>query len=455
MKILNRQKGSILISLVLILPAILFVTATFLQLAVSSLRLAKKDQLFTQAQFATDAGIDRSLYEVNADDAWAGTSGEVELHNDGSVRTTYEVTVTNNGAESKTLTSVGRSYWPVSNSTAASTVRVESSLRPVSSGGFSVVTGVGGLYMSNSAKILGGNVQVNGEVRMTNGAQIGLSSSPVDLNVAHQNCPNPATASYPQLCGSGENGQPISIANLAHIYGDVKANNQTDDDGMTDPGLTASSGVIPEDLPIHDRDAQKASITSEQTGATASCSGNTSKTWPANLKINGNVTISTNCTVTVSGDVWITGTLTLSNQGTLVVSDSLGTTRPNIMVDGSPTSVTMSNNSELLSNDDDTGFQIITYWSEASCSPDCSDVTGTDLYDSRDDTTISMDNSSDAAETILYARWSRVSVSNNGQIGALVGQTVQLSNSAAITFGTSVGTETSYWVIDGYRKIFN
>lgn len=454
MKITNNQRGSVLIGLLIILPVILFVTAAYLGLSTNSLRIAQKDQFHSHSQFAADAGLDMGSYLINQEEDWDGTDGEIELHNDGNIKTTYSLTVTTNG-EDKTIVSEGKTYKPINSTTPKSSIKLSANMRKVDSGGFSVVTGVGGLYMSNSSKILGGNVQVNGEIQLSNTAQIGLSTSPVILNVAHQNCPNPATASFPRLCNQGENGQPISISNSARIYGDVKANNQTNGVGMTSPGLTASSGVDPQPLPSYDRDAQKAAITNNQTGSTASCSSNTVKTWPANLKITGNVNISNNCKVTVSGNVWITGRLTLSNQAQIIVSNSLGTTRPTIMVDGSGTSISFNNASEIVANTNNTGFRFITYWSSASCSPDCADVTGVNLSNSRNVTTIQMNNSANAAQSILYAKWSRVSVSNSGQIGALVGQTVQLTNSATITFGTSAGESTSYWVIDRVNRIFN
>lgn len=450
----HNQKGSILIGLLLVMPALIVMTAVYLELATSGLRVAQKDQTHTHAQLATDAGIDAALYEINQDQTWAGSVSEVEISNINNVRTTYQTTVVDNNADSKTVTAIGRTYRPATSTTPDSTVTIQADLRPVKSDAYSVVTGVGGLYMNNSSKILGGSVQVNGEIQMNNSAQIGLTSSPVTLTVAHQNCPEPATSAYPRICNSGESGQPITQNNTAHIYGDVKANNQTSTSGMSNPGLTASSGVAAQPLPAYDRAAQKAAVVNNQTGSAASCSGSTTKTWPANLKITGNVNLSNSCQITVTGNVWITGKLTLSNSTKLIVSDSLGSTRPVIMVDGSPTAVSLSNNTDLKPNVSGTGFQIITYWSRASCSPDCADVTGTDLYNSRNDTTIDMNNSSNAGSTILYARWTRVSVSNSGQIGALVGQTIQLNNSATITFGTSVGSSTQYWVIDGYRRTF-
>ena len=456
----KAQKGSALIPFIIVLPMLILIAGYAMSLAVSSYRLAKRDQLHTHAQFATDAGIDYALQQINLDQNWAGTGAEVELLNDGSIKTTYQITVDNPDPDNKTVTAIGRTYRPVNAATPESSVKILVNLRPIRSGDFSIVTGVGGLYLSNSAKIVGGDVFVNGEVSLINSAQIGLSTSPVNLDVAHQTCPNPPDATYPQLCASGENGEPITIQNTAHIYGDVKANNQVSTAGMSMNGLLASSGVTPQSLPPHDRDAQKAAVAETQTDAWASCDSNTEvRTWPANLKITGNVTIEKKCQITITGDVWITGNLDVSNSAQLIVADTLGATRPNIMVDGQ-LGASFINSAALKSNVSNTGMQIITYYSRASCSPDCADVTGTDLYNTRNDVTISLDNSAEGAQSVYYARWSRVQINNSGQIGALVGQTVELKNSGTVTFGTTTcGTPPcdaiTAWIIDGYRRIFD
>lgn len=454
----RRQDGSVLLAIILMLPFLILIAALYTELTVSSLQLARQDQMQTHAQIAADAGIDQAMQEINQDENWSGTGSEVEVQSlTNNVRTTYEVTVVDNGESEKIVTSTGRSYQG-SNSTPVSDVSLEVRLRSVTSGEYSVVSGVGGLEMNNSAKILGGDVFINGKISLTNSAQIGLSTSPVNLEVAHQSCPSPPDASYPDLCSPGENGEPITLSNSAHIYGNVQANNQLDGSDMSNPGLTASTGVTPQPLPPHDRAAQVAEINAADaanspdaiSGSSAGCSSG-NKTWPANLKINGNVRIRNSCVVTVEGNIWITGNLEVTNSARMIVSNSLGSTRPVIMVDGDEAS--FSNSSVLQSNSSDTGFMIITYKSDAPCSPDCTDVTGTSLYNSQNDTTISLSNSASGPNTIFYARWTKVDVGNSGQLGALIGQTVKLSNSGTITFGTSTGTGTKFWVIDNIRRL--
>jgi len=452
-KLLNQKDGSILLPLIIVIPFLILIIASYLQLSVNNYKVARIDQFHTEAQLGADAGADYAMGQISTNQAWTGTGGEVTLHSDSDSKTTYSATVTDNNADSKTVTIVGRTYRPATATSAITSVTIKVGLRPVRSGLYSVVTGVGGLTMSNSSKITGGDVYVNGEITMSNSSQIGLTTNPVNLFVANQTCPTPANATYPRLCNSGENNNPITLNNTAHIYGAVKANYQTDGSGMSNTGLIASSGVSHQALPAYDRNAQKSAVTSTITASAASCSGSQTRTWNANTKITGNVSISNNCVVTVKGNIWITGTLNMSNSTFMKVDNSLGSTQPVIMVDASG-GASFSNSSNLTSNSSNTGFEIITYASDASCSPDCSDVTGTDLYNSRNDTTISLNNSAQGAQTIFYARWSKVSVSNSGQIGALIGQMIDINNSGTITFGTSTGTGTTTWIISDYRRSF-
>jgi len=451
-KLRDNEHGMLILVFLIVLPFLILIATQYLRLSLTSFQVARFDQLHTEAQFAADAGADYAIEQISQDNTWLGTSGEVQLHSDSSIKTTYAVSVTNPDSNTKVLQVTGRTYWPANATTANRSVTVYVTLRPVTTGAFSIVSGEGGLTMSNSAKIVGGAVFVNGEINLSNTAQIGLSTNPVNVQVADQACPKPADSTYPKVCTAADNaGQPIILNGPStHIYGTVKATNQTDGTNMSNPGLVAGT-VSPQSLPSYDRASQKAAATNNMTAAAASCSGTQTVTWPANTKISGNVTVDTKCQVTVMGNVWITGNLTMSNTAQLIVSNTLGTTQPVIMVDGS-TGATFNNSSQLVSNSSNTGFEIITFYSTAGCSPECSAVTGTDLASSRSVATINLNQSANAPNSIFYAYWSEVSVGNSGQIGALIGQTVNLNNNSAITFGSSVSTGSITWVVNGYRR---
>lgn len=452
-KLLKDSKGAVLISVVIVLPFLILIAFNYTSLATNNVIVAQKDVFRVQTQMVADAGLDYGMNQITLNKTWAGTPATITFDTTGNVKTTYDVTVTDVGSNDKIMTSTAKLYRPASSVTPQSKVIINANLKKVQSGNYSIVTGVGGLIMENSSKVLGGDIYINGSATLSSTAQIGLITTPVNLSVAHQVCPNPANATYPRLCTLGENGEPISISNSARIYGSVRANNQTTTAGMTNPGLISSSGVPPLSLPPHDRNAQKSAKASDMTAAAASCTavGGT-KTWPANVKITGNVTVEKSCRVTMQGNAWITGNLNLTQSGNIKPADSLGTTRADLMVDGPI--VSFKNASGVINNASSTGVQLIAYYSTAGCSPDCSDVTGTDLVTSRAFQTIELDNTGSGAGTVFYAKWTKVTVSNSGQIGALVGQTIHLKNTATITFGTSAGFSTSFWIFNGYRKTF-
>lgn len=448
----QSEQGFMLVILLMTTTFILLVGVATAHLSLSNLQLATSEYYRVNTQFAADAGLDAAVQELNQDSTWTGSAGEINFLEDSKMKVTYATTVTDGATNDvKYISVTARTYVPKTSASPKTQRKFEVKMRGVSGGSYSVVTGVGGLYMSNNAKIVGGNVYVNGEIGMSNSAQIGLTTNPVSVSAAHQNCPSPADGTYPRVCASGESGQPITLANSARIYGEVQATNQTNGSGMSLPGLVAGSPP-PAALPTHDRAAQSAAVASTVTASSVNCNSGT-YTWAANLKITGNVSIGNTCKVTVLGDVWITGTLSVSNSAELIVSDSLSTP-PVVMIDGS-SGLSAVNGALLKSNAASVGFRVVTYASAASCSPGCASVTGTDLYNSRNQTTISLDNSAAAPNTEFFARWTRVLINNSGNIGALVGQTVELRNSATITFGTSVtGSGISAWVIDSYKRDF-
>lgn len=461
---MKKRSGFIVPTILITFSMIITMTIYILALTISTQRSAAQESYKQNAQFVADAGLDAGIQSLNLNQAWAGTAGEVTLYSDAKTKTTYDTIIIAGATDKqKTIRTVGRVYSPSTATTPKYTRKYELDVRAVTNGlGMtSVVSGVGGLILNNNAKITGGDVVVNGTVTVSNNAQIGLSTTSlanaVNLRVAHTNCPNPATASYPRVCTSGENGQPIT-AN-GQIYADVRATNQTTGTNMSNPGLIPNQTVAPYILPDYDRNAQKAAVTTTKASSDAAiaCGNNQTKTWPANVKITGNFALGNGCTVNITGDVWLTGSISFGNNAKFVVSNSLGTTRPTFMIDGSLGFVS-GNNSQVVPNSSNTGIYFITYWSADSCSPDCSNVTGTALKNSQDIVTITLSNNASAPNSIIYARWSRVSVANNGELGAVAGQSILLSNNAVINFTASVPGSTNLnvtWVKRGYLRVYN
>jgi hypothetical protein len=330
---------------------------------VANKTIAAKTNNAIQAQMAADAGLDDALNKMNTVEDWPGTGGEVTLLNDAGqkIKTTYEVVVGDTAdTDRKTLTVTAKTYSPNTAATASVIRKYQMDILAVTSGTgpSSVSSGVGGLILSSNAKISGGDVVVNGKITMSNNSQIGLTTNSVNVRVAHQSCPSPADATYPQVCGAG-NGQPISMDINAKIYGNVQATNQTTGTNMFNPGLIAGSRFDPVSLPAFDRTGFKNAVNASgqtMTGAQASTCSAGQVNWPANVKITGDVATPNNCTVKINGNVWITGNLTPGNNSHLAVQNSLGTTMPDVVVDGS-TGITLSNNATVVPNVSGTGIE--------------------------------------------------------------------------------------------------
>ncbi|HEX5448397.1 MAG TPA: hypothetical protein VFW90_04360 [Candidatus Saccharimonadales bacterium] len=454
-----------------ILPIILITgfLIVLMIVAVSSESLNSKNtsahyHLAAEAQMTADAGLDSSLNQLNT--GGTGAISEKTLLDDPSqnIKTTYQVDVTDVDPTHKTLAVTAKVYSPDTATTAKVIRKYQMDIEAVTSETFSsaVASGVGGLVINSNAKVTGGDVIVNGKITMSNNAQIGLSTNPVKVRVADETCPADHGSGYPRVCSTDDGDtitDPITMGRNAKIYADVIATNQTNGDNMSDTGLEVGRSFAPFSLPPFDRDGFKSTITTSMSSTDAESCPDGSVTWPAGVHITGgNVVTPNNCTVKVNGNVWIDGSLTLRNNARLVVQDAVGSTRPDIVVDGSG-GVNISNNGTVTPNSSGTGVEIVTFWSaDSSCSPDCTDLSGTELYNSQITPTITLSNNGAAPASILYAYWTEADISNNGSLGAVAGQTVELSQNAIINFTSSISggsNEITSWVKRGYMRLYN
>jgi len=473
MKSDESSRGFILASLLFATLFLSLIITYSFSLAASYSSLANRETHKINAQFAADAGIDQALALLNTKGI-ASFSGnellETELLNNNKYRTTYTKSISDGEAPSeKILNVVGKTYAPANSSKPIATRKYRVDIKAVTAGNSpaSVVSGVGGLILNGNAKISGGDVIVNGTIVVNNNAQIGLSTNPVNVRASHQNCPITYTLEYPRVCNPNENGQPVTANGL--IYGEVKAQNQTNGNNMLSPGLV-SSFAVPVAVPTYDRVAHKNGTTTEYLSSdnVSQCSSNKA-TWEANIKIVGDVILKNNCEVTIKGNVWITGKLSFGNSSTIKVDSLNGTSRPVIMID-SKNGLSFGNNSKVIVNNFGTGIEFVTTWWETnqaenggfSCGGipdplDCDSVKGLALYKSQSVRTIDFSNGAEAPNSVLRSAWSKVFIANNGQLGAVSGTTVELGNNAVINFTSSVpGSDNLLitWVKRGYMRVY-
>lgn len=444
------EKGMVLPSLLILFFILMLVGLSMATHAILNLSHTSRSVHVSNSLLTAETGAEMTLHELNRDNTFSGFSETEFYSNQNQGRATYETQV-NDGTISneKIITSTGRLYSEPSNTEPTVTRKVKLVVVGTTSGDYVVHTGPGGLIMTNTATIANGEVYINGYLDMSNTAQLGTEATPATVNVAHINCPEPPDSTYSSQCTSGE---PINMQDKSHIYGEVYATNQTDGSQMSDPGLIEGSTAPETSLPGYDRQSHKDSV-SKTIDANWNCKGSDEPVWEDGLKINGDVSIRGKCEITLEGDVWVTGNMEMRNSSSIIISDTV-TKKPTIMIDGSG-GLQVRNSSAVITNADGVGAQFITFYALASCSPDCTDLSGTDLYDSQSYTTIKIRNSSLAAGSSFYSRWTRIEVDNSGSIGSVLGQSVKLSNTGVISLGENLSSGDKIWTIKNYQQIYD
>lgn len=455
----------ILLSALLILLLITFVTLSIADFTISQYASTARNVHVANSLLTAEAGVEMSIYQLNNDNNFSGLAETQFFNTPTKGRATYESTVSSgSGPNEKIIVTTGRVYKYNQNTDPISTRKIKVTVVGTSSSGNSVHAGAGGLTLTGSTNVTGSSVQVNGFVNLQGASKIGTPSQPIPVNVANYMCPtgNNPGPTYPSLCTTGE---PITFATSTKIYGPVCATGQTKDRvaaWQTDPVLP---GLIPNctapylPLPTYDRNShiQAVAVTGAGNNITYDCSRWASgqgfkRTWPANLKLTGNVSSASSCDLTITGNVYITGNFSIGGSAKIRIADSLGTNQPVIMVDGN---INIGGSATLIPNSSGTSARFISYKSSASCSPNCTDVTGTDLKNSQNLTNISVSGAGNIPGAIFHSPWGKIVIGGSGTTGSAIGQTIELNGAGTLTFGTGLSSGESIWTIRSYQQIFN
>ncbi len=458
------QRGSFIGAALIIIIVLTAIGLSLAEVITAQYAHTKKNVYVANALLVAEAGIEESIQELNTDNDFAGFVVPQEFFNNSNQgRGVYTSTIEDVASgSSKIITSEAKIYNQNNLNTPISTKKIKVTIVGTESDGYSVQTGPGGLILTGSANITNSDVYVNGTISLSGAARIGTYNQPLNISAANMSCPPGASpgASYPQVCGSGI--EPITMAHSTRIYGTVCATGQTSVGpnnnilpGLTGQGLVSNCIAPPISQPSFDRDAHIAGMTT-----TASSTSNTytcqswpfDRTWPAGLRLNGNVTINGSCNITVSGNVYITGTLSISGAARLTVADSLGTTRPVILADGN---ISVNGSGQLNANSSGTGIYFITTNSNAACGSTCTNLTGNELKSTQSYETISVGGGVNLAGMVFQAYWGKVKLAGSGNVGAAVGQTVEMSGAGTVTFGTKLSSGDKIWTVTSYQQVFD
>lgn len=457
----ENRRGFVLISVIIAFSALMIVGFALLYATTSQNVLTHDNVYNNNALLTAEAGVEQSLQQLNTDDNFGGYASEQEFfNNQNQGRGVYTTTVEDSPADpnARVITSTGKVYRH-NNAKLVSTRIVRVTAVGTGSEGYSVHTGPGGLILGGSAAITNSSVYVGGKLTLNGAAKIGTYSQPLTVDVANNACPegNDPGPTYPDLCTTSE---PISLSYSTNIYGTVCATGQTStgpnnniQGGSTGEGLKIGCTAPPTSPPTYDRDAHIAAVTTTAAGNNNSyvCqSWPFDRTWPANLKLTGDVSIASSCDVTIKGNVYITGNLNIGGAAKITVDESVGATRPVVIVDGT---ITVGGSAQLIANSQGTGIEFISFKSTASCNPDCTNLSGTELKQSSQTQTVRIGGAANVPGMVFDAYWGKIKVDGSGNVGSAIGQTVDMSGAGTVTFGTTLSSGARTWTITSYQEL--
>jgi hypothetical protein len=458
----KREDGFFLVSAIVVTLFLTGIGIAIATLTATQYQHTKREVFAENAQLLAEAGIEQSVHQLNTDDTFPGyASAQQFFSNTAQGRGTFTSTVTDNpDGNSKTIIAEGLMYRTSSDASPFIKRKIKAIVVGTTSGGYSVLSGPGGLILSGSANITNSEVYVSGTITLSGASKIGTFNNPVNVTVAHNACPTGSSPgpTYPQVCSSG---QPISMAHSTNIYGTVCATNQT----STGPNNNIQAGNGGSGLQIgcvgpvypqltYDRAAHIAAVAVTGAGNSNTYVCNSwpfTRNWPSNLRLTGATNVGGSCDVTINGNVYITGNLDIGGASRIRVANSLGTTRPVVMVDGN---ITVGGSAAMIANSSGTGIEFISFRSTASCSPNCTSVTGNDLKNSQNLTTVTVGGAANLPGMVFRSYWSKVVLNGSGNVGAAAGQTVDLSGAGTVIFGTELASGSKTWTISSYQPLF-
>lgn len=462
-----NQKGTLLGVALIALIVFSTIGAGLIMFTTTQYTTTHRSVFTTNTLLVAEAGIEESIFRLNQDDNFSGSSEpQIFFDNEQQGRGEFESVVEEmEDTNAKTIIATARVYRHGTDDL-VNTRKIKVTVVGTGSEGYSVHTGPGGLILGGSASITNSDVYVNGTLQMSGAAKIGTPSQPVDVRVAHQACPsgNNPGPTYPQTCTTG---QPIALQWSTHIYGSVCATGQTyygpDPAGNILPGnggqgLMLGCVAPPVSPPTYDRAAHvgRMAVNANPNDVNYNCTqwrnpDGFTRTWPADIRLNGNVSIASSCNLTITGDVYITGNLDIGGAATLRVADSVGGRRPVIVVDGN---INSAGSGQIIANSAGTGIHFISFRSNAACNPNCTTITGSELKNTQNLQTVNVGGAANLPGMIFQSYWGRITVAGSGNVGAALGQTVDLSGAGTVTFGTQLSSGARSWTISSYQRLY-
>ena len=206
----KKQQGSILVTILVIIPFFIAVLGAVLLIANSNLTRAKSRIMMLQAQYAAESAADQAIAMLNSgNDAYTGTNTPVTLLTNGNLyRATYTVNVAAGATNKlKTITATGNVYVPATATTPSFTRSIEVVAERTSSTTSSSMLSRNIISAGSSIKDLKGkDIFVNGYIELNKNVTNLIAEN---ITVAGKD----TSASNCSITGTGNLIKPTSFTN--------------------------------------------------------------------------------------------------------------------------------------------------------------------------------------------------------------------------------------------------
>jgi len=399
----HNQGQAALIAVVFFLFLSLALVAAFANTAVQESKILRVNLDAKQSYFLAEAGVEDATWRIIKGKNY---TSPIILTLGGVSATT---TVTNIGANSKTITASG--------DVSGESRSISTSLAP---GGtsvsfhYGVQVGDGGIMMGNNSSIIG-NVYSDGSIT-------GSGSVTGDVVVA----------------GAANKIGAITIGNSSSGTGRAHVFNGTTIHGSSCPNqYCIVDNPAYQSLPIPDAVIQ-GWIDAAVAGGTIN--GNYTVSGSKSLgptKINGNLSVSGGATLTVTGTIWVTGTFETENNTIIKLSSGYGTGSGVIVADGV---VDVSNNTTMSGSGQAGSYIMLVGAKNAPASQ-------------------VMDISNNSVGAIYYANHGRIHFNNNATAKEVTGYGLDFDNNASITYESGLANANfssgpgAGWQISNWQEV--
>lgn len=208
-KLHNEQKGSIIVSILIVSIFLTTIISGIIVLANTNLTRAKSRVLLLQAQYAAESGVDSAIAVINGgNESYTGSNSEVTILTNAQYKSTYTVSVApGSSGKEKKITATGKLYVPANAVTASFSRSIEVTAQRTSTSTGTSILSRNIIEASSGVKnITSKDIYTNGYINLNKNTTnlIAENITVVDKKTGASNC---------SIGGSGNLVKPTSFTN--------------------------------------------------------------------------------------------------------------------------------------------------------------------------------------------------------------------------------------------------